>query len=166
LGYADSDYPTAIDPAPVSLRGGKDALPANALEFAINQIGGIQGAIGNDPTLFTSLGAIHFGTIAAFLLACFRLEGGTEVITGSGKDEFPVAFTSGRFSAPPVVLLCRQSGTSTEPGEYKHYSAKSVTADGFKIGTSDTVPSTITSVTLQWLAIQGPFGEESIEDVA
>jgi hypothetical protein len=166
MTYAGSDYPGAIDPEPPFLRGGMDFVPANALTYAIAQIQAIQGELGNDPTLFTSLGGIHFGTIAAFLLARLRMEGGTETITGSGKTEFPVTFTAGRFSAPPIVLLCRQYGSSTEPGEYKHYSAKSVTAEGFKIGTSDPPPSTITSVTLQWLAIQGPFGEESAEEVA
>lgn len=163
MGVVDSDYPGALDPPPVKLLEGMDYVPANALQLLVSQIAAVQGEVGNDPTLLTSLGAPHFGAIAALKLALLRVEGGTVTLNGSGKTEFPVAFTPGRFSAPPFVVVEREVSSSQEPTAYGNYEPKNVTSKGFDVGTSNPVPTTLTNVTVMWFAIQSPFGVEVVE---
>lgn len=156
-----SDYPAALDPNLAVLEGQVDFVPLDALQFAINALAAIQGAVGVDATNFTGLGgdAPDYGTIGSLLLALFRIESGTATMTTVGNgDVYPVAFTAGRFSAPPYVML--QLRQNSEPGADAIYSAKKITQTGFEIGTGHGVPSTFSGTQVDWLAVQPVFGAE------
>lgn len=152
-----SDYPTAIDPQPVTLVDGIDAVPANALAYAIAQIAAIQAEIGSDPVNFTAGGGPDYGTVGAFLIASSRIELG-QTTTADSKTGFRVAFTATRFTEPPFVFL--QLVNNTGPGQYMRLQAKRITKDGFTIGTGHTTRSAAAGHDIDWIAIQPAFGIE------
>ena len=159
----DSDYPAALDPAPVTLRGGHDFLTLTGLQWALAQLTKIQTEVGLDPTLFTGINALHYGLVSSMMEKLFQIEGGTETVTGTDPDVYPVTFTAGRFSAPPFVKMQFKSPTSTEPSQYGVYNAKNITKDGFEIGSHYTNGKTISGETVMWIAIQPLFGLENRE---
>lgn len=160
-----SDYPGALDPDLAILEPQVDFVPLDALQWALNVIAAIQGAIGVDATNFTSLGgdAPDYGTIGALLMALFRIESGSATLNTAGSgDYYPVSFTAGRFSAPPFVIL--QLRNNAEPNQDAIWSAKKITQEGFEIGSGHPVPVTFSGTTIDWLAVQPVFGvEQDIE---
>ena len=164
MSGTESDYPGAIDPVPVTLRGGHDFLTLTGLQLAVSAIGKIQAEIGVDPTLFTGISAIHYGLISTVMEALFRIEGGTANINGSDPDVYPISFTAGRFTAPPFVKCQYKSLSSTEPNSYGVYNAKNITKDGFEMGSHYTNGKTITNEKVYWMAWQPIFGVERVEE--
>ena len=157
-----SDYPGALDAAPVVLEDDVDHVPHDGLAYAINQIAAIQGEVGNDPVDFTADGGIDFGTLAALLRMLGRMAVGTAT-TANTKGGFRVAFPGdARFTQPPIVLL--QLVSSTQPARRAHFYPKRITTDGFTIGTSHASRATAAGHDVYWLAVQPPFGLERSPD--
>lgn len=157
-----SDYPTALDPAPVELEDNVDPVPYDAIVFAINQAVAIQTEIGTDPVDFTATGGLDFGTLAALLRMLGRMAVGTHTCTDT-KGGFRVTFPSAsRFTAPPFVIL--QQVLATEPTQRDHFYPKRITTDGFTLGTGHILRSVAAGSVVYWLAVQAPFGIERAPD--
>lgn len=152
-----STYPATIDPQPVTLEDDVDFVPADALTLAANQLAAIQGEVGNGPVDFTGLGALDYGTVADFLRARCRIEVGEKTLSAT-VGTYRVAFTSGRFTAPPFVMI--QLVQATNPGQYDHFNAKRVTKDGFTVGSGHPNRSGAAGNVVWWCAIQPIFGVE------
>lgn len=163
MSGTDSEYPAAIDPEPVTLRGGHDFLTLSALQWALAAVTKIQNEVGFDPTLFTGIGAIHYGLISTFMESLFRIEGGTANVNGNNADIYPVTFTADRFTAPPMVVCQYKSLTSVEPTPYGKYNAKNITKEGFELGSHYTGTHLFTNEKVYWIAFQAPFGIEGQE---
>ena len=134
MADSSSDYPAAIDPQPATLEDERDFVPSNALDYAVAQLQAIEGELGASPVDFTSIGGVDYGTIASFLLACSRIEMGTHT-TADTRTGMRVSFTSGRFTAPPFVMLQLTKSDSTQPGAWEHIWPKRITTKGFTVGT-------------------------------
>jgi len=156
MADTSSDFPTAIDPQPVALVDNIDAVPANALAFAISQAIAIQAEIGSDPVDFTTNGGPDYGTVGAFLIACSRIELG-QTTTADTKGGFRVALTANRFTEPPFIFL---QLVNTGASQRAHFHAKRITKDGFTIGTGHTTRTAAAGKVIDWIAIQPPFGIE------
>ena len=157
-----SDYPTSIDPTAVELVDEVDWITADALAATANSVIAIQNTIGNDPADFTAGGGPDYGTLGAFLHAFARIETGTATPTDT-KGGFRVDFTVGRFTAPPVVIL--QEVQDSEPGQYQKWEAKRVTIEKFTLGSRHDTRSGAAGASVQWIAIQPPFGfERSVDE--
>ncbi len=152
-----SSYPSAIDPQPVTLVDDIDFVSADALAYAISAIAAIQAELGTSPVDFTAGGALDYGTIGAFLVACSRIELG-QTTTADSKTGFRVDFTTNRFTAPPFVFC--QLVQASAPGQYMHWHARRITRDGFTLASSHTTRSAAAGHTIDWIAIQPPFGLE------
>lgn len=151
-----SDYPTAVNPQPVALVDGVDAVPANALAYAIAQVAAIQAEIGSDPVDFTANGGPDYGTVGAFLIACSRIEMG-QTTTADTNGGYRVDLTANRFTEPPFVFL---QLVKTSAVQRDHYHAKRITKDRFTIGSGHLTRAAGAGEVIDWIAIQPAFGLE------
>lgn len=182
-----SDYPTSIDNSPPALRDDVDVFYANGLQHIADMVIAVQGVLGTDLNNFMSSpgfgGSKKIGNLSQTMQALMRMETGsvsvtynpTNLQTAQAEPITTIDFSTGRFTAPPFVLIqtieAHQytgsagmgSGTPSANGlrESKIFPVR-VTKESFGLSVSNKSAliaiSSAIPIKCHWLAIEPPFG--------